>query len=148
MSSVADGDERDDEPQLVLIAREVRARRRPPGDFDAAFTRATVHVQRTHDRPGVVVAEVPGKGRWVLVFSTPERLARCIGDCMWLSTTGADLLEQLPFGLGVLLDVQDSHSLPLLPQPEGCARFGGAALPPKKISATSHGQASAAQERR
>jgi len=128
MSSTAD---RDDEPPLVGVAREVRARQRPPTDFDATFARARVYAQRTEDRPGVIVTELPGKGRWVLVFSTPSRLARCVGDCAWLSTIGADLLEQLPVGLGALLDVQDSHSLPLLPQPNGHARFGGAVLPPR-----------------
>lgn len=148
MSSVADGDARDDEPQLVLVGREVRARQRPPADFDTIFAQATVYAQRTQDRPGIMVAELPGKGHWVLVFSTPERLARCIGDCTWLSTTGADLLEQLPFGLGVLLDIQDDHSLPLLPQPDGRARFGGAFLPPKKTSASPHGQAWVTRERR
>lgn len=148
MSSGADTDDRDDEPQLVLVAREVRARLRPPADFDATFARATVYAQRTQDRPGVMMAELPGKGRWVLVFSTPERLARCIGDCAWLSTTGADLLEQLPFGLGVLLDIQDSHSLPLLPQPEGPARFGGAVLPPRQTSGSPYAQAPVTQDRR
>jgi hypothetical protein len=148
MSSAADTDERDDEPQLVLVAREVRASRRHPVDFDAAFARATVHIQRTRDRPGVMVSELPGKGRWVLVFSTPERLARCIGDCAWLSTTGAHLLDQLPVGLGVLLDVQDSHSLPLLPQPRGRARFGGAVLPPRRTAGSPYIHAPATRDRR
>lgn len=148
MRSVAGTGEPDEEPQLALVARAVRARQRPPTDFDATFAQATAYAQRTRDRPGAMVAELPGMGRWVLVFSTPERLARCVGDCVWLSTTGADLLEQLPFGLGVLLDIQDSHSLPLLPQPEGQARFGGALLPPRQPSASPYGQAPTTQGRR
>ncbi|MGH3906452.1 MAG: hypothetical protein ACRDTE_20070 [Pseudonocardiaceae bacterium] len=124
MSNTADTGDGDEQVQLVLVAREVRAGLRPPADFDAAFAEATIYAQRAPDRPGVMLADLPGKGRWVLVFSTPERLARCVGDCAWLSTTGADLLKQLPVGLGVLLDIQDTHLLPLLPQPKGQATSG------------------------
>lgn len=100
--------------------------------FDAGFARATVFVQRLPDRPGVVASVLPGKGRWVLAFSTLQRLANHCGDAQWLlSTTGADLLTQLPHGLGVLVDIGDEHGLPLLPQPSGPARFGGAKLPPR-----------------
>ncbi|MCA1702132.1 MAG: hypothetical protein LC808_02225 [Actinobacteria bacterium] len=130
MSSMTDVEEGD--VQLALVARAVRACMRPAVDFDAEFARATIYAQRAPDRPGVRAAALPGKGHWVLVFSTPERLARCLGDCAWLSTIGADLLEQLPVGLGVLLDIQDKHSLPLLPQSMGQARFGGAILPSKR----------------
>ncbi|WP_258342228.1 SseB family protein [Saccharopolyspora gregorii] len=120
------------EPDLVLIALDVRARRRDPGEFDAAFAGAALYVRRTQDRVGVMAAELPGKGRWVLAFSSLARLARHSGDVSWLSTTGADLLDQLPRGLGVLVDVDDPHGLPLLPQPHGGrARFGGASLPPR-----------------
>lgn len=75
------------------------------------------------------MSTLPGKGAWVLAFSTLERFAAFGPDKPWLSTTGADLLAQLPPGIGVLLDVGDEHGLPLLPQPDGPARFGGAVLP-------------------
>ncbi|WP_106177738.1 hypothetical protein [Prauserella shujinwangii] len=117
------------EPELVTVCRQVRARQQEPSAFDVAFARATVYAERLPDRPGVVASDLPGKGRWVLVFSTLERLERQLGEVPWLSTTGVDLLDQLPHGLGVLLDVCEEHGLPLLPQPGGKARFGGARLP-------------------
>lgn len=110
------------EPDLVAVAREVRAGRRDPGEFDRAFAVATVYAQRPRV-PGVMTAELSGKGRWVPVFSTVERLARFAGECDYFATTGADLLEQLPTGLGVLVDIQDSHGLPLLPRRDGRAWF-------------------------
>lgn len=116
---------------MVSVCRDVRAGRRDPKAFDAAFAEATVFAQRWIDRPGVMASDITGKGRWVLAFSSYERLVRQVGDVPWLSTTGADLLEQLPYGLGVLLDVGDDHGLPLLPQPRARARFGGARLPPR-----------------
>lgn len=127
----ADTDEPEADPTLVTVCREVRAGQREPDAFDAEFAHATVFVQRLPDRPGVVASVLPGKGRWVLAFSTPQRLARQCGDVPWLGATGADLLQQLPHGLGVLVDVGDEHGLPLLPQPGGPARFGGAKLPPR-----------------
>lgn len=120
-----------DEPEMVAVCRAVRAGLEGPGAFDLAFARAQVFVQRRPDRPGVVARRMPGKGSWVLAFSTEERLGRTCGEVPWLSTTGADLLASLPPGLGVLVDVADPHGLPLLPQPEGKARFDGALLPPR-----------------
>lgn len=117
------------EPEVVLVARGVRELRRAPREFDAAFRRATVFARRPAERPGVMVSTLPGKGRWVLAFSTPQRLAAFGQDTPWMSLTGADLIDQLPVGIGVLLDVGESHGLPLLPQPDGPARFAGARLP-------------------
>lgn len=133
----------DDELELVVVARDVRARRRRPIEFDEAFAQGNVFVQRPSDRVGVMTAELPGKGRWVLAFSTLPRLANYAGDVQWLATTGADLLEQLPSGLGVLFDVEDAHGLPLLPQPRGRARFGDAVLPEGagKLPERLHGRA-------
>lgn len=117
------------EPDLVSVCRDVRAGHRDPGVFDAAFARARIFAQRWEKQPGVMASTLPGQGRWVLAFSTHERLVRQVGDVPWLSTTGADLLEQLSRGLGVLLDIGDDHGLPLLPQPDARARFDGALLP-------------------
>ncbi|MGH3965176.1 MAG: SseB family protein [Pseudonocardiaceae bacterium] len=117
------------EPEIVHIARGVRTLRRGPAEFDAAFVRAAVFAHRTTgERPGVMVSSLPGKGSWVLAFSTPERLAAFGQDKPWLRTTGADLLAQLPPGIGVLFDVGEDHGLPLLPQPDGPAKFAGAAV--------------------
>lgn len=127
------------EPELVAVCRAVRAGQETPAAFDAAFMRATVYVERQPSRPGVVARRMPGKGSWVLAFSTEQRLGQACGEVAWLSTTGADLLDLLPRGLGVLLDVADPHGLPLLPQPEGRARFDGALLPPRPDSGVANG---------
>lgn len=131
----SDSGDPEDDSELVMVCKLVRAGERAPEAFDAEFNRSTVFAQRLPDRPGVVASVLPGKGRWVLVFSTSQRLARQCGDVAWLSRTGADLLKQLPLGLGVLLDIGDEHGLPLLPQPSGPARFGGAKLPPRPAAA-------------
>jgi hypothetical protein len=123
-------DSADRDPEVVQVARDVRAGRREPASFDAAFARATVYARRTTgERAGVMVSTLPGKGPWVLAFSTLERFAAFGQDRPWLSTTGADLLAQLPPGIGVLLDVGEDHGLPLLPQPAGPARFANAVVP-------------------
>lgn len=122
-------------PELVAVAAAVRARRAEPAEFDAAFATADVFARRMPDQPGVVAANLGEKGRWVLAFSTEERFARAHGDASWVSLTGADLLGQLPPGVGVLLDVGSPHGLPLLPQPQGRARFSGALLPPRPTGA-------------
>lgn len=119
------------EPEVVAVCRAVRAERESPAVFDAAFARATVFVERQPSRPGVVARRLPGKGSWVLAFSTEQRLGQVCGEVAWLSTTGADLLGLLPYGLGILFDVNEPHGLPLLPQPEGRARFDGSDLPPR-----------------
>ncbi len=48
------------------------------------------------------------------MFSTPQRLAAHFGDYVVYATTGADLLGQLPIGIGVMLDPDDEHRLPIL----------------------------------
>ncbi|WP_408629968.1 SseB family protein [Amycolatopsis aidingensis] len=92
----------------------VRAARRHPAAFTRAFAEATVYCQRPVS-PGVLVSEVSDRGRWVLVFSTRERLGRFAGPCEWQAMSGADLLAQLPDDVGVMLDAQDEHAMPVLP---------------------------------
>ena len=48
------------------------------------------------------------------MYSTPERLAARFGDCRFYAITGADLLEQLPVGIGVMVDPDDEHRMPIL----------------------------------
>lgn len=117
--------------ELVAVAAAVRGGRAEPAEFDATFVTATVYARRSTDAVGVIAANLGDKGRWVLAFSSEERFARSHGDAAWASMTGADLLAQLPPGVGVLLDLGSEHGLPLLPQPQGPARFGGAQLPPR-----------------
>lgn len=106
---MADGDA-GAEPEVVCVARDILAGRRHPDELDAAFAAATVYGQRP-DAPGVMVASLPGQGQWTLVFSTIERLAAYAGDCAYFATTGADLLAQLPPGVGALLDAGDCHRI-------------------------------------
>lgn len=100
--------------ELVHAARNVLARRISVLDMETVFARSTVYAQRPA-KPGVLVADLPGKGSWVMVFSTPERLGRYAGDCGFFATTGADLQAQLPDGVGILLDCQDAHGVALKP---------------------------------
>jgi hypothetical protein len=102
-----------DEPELVVIALAVRAGVLPPEALDSAFDRAVVYAQ-CPPNPGLFVADVPGYGAWAYVFSTPSRLAAHAGNGHYLSTTGADLLDQVPAGTGVMLDVADDHRYPIL----------------------------------
>ena len=102
-----------DEPTVVKVARAILAGQRHPDDFDAAFDEATVYAQRP-SRPGVPVADLPGRGHWAVVFSTPQRLARHVGDGPFFVITGADLLAQLPPGVAVMLDPGDAHRFPVL----------------------------------
>ena len=75
-----------------------------------------------------MVSEVPGRGRWVPVFSTLERLAAFAGmHGQYQQLTGVELLRHVPKGIGVLFDVQDTHALPLIPRRDGLPRF---ATPP------------------
>jgi hypothetical protein len=78
--------------------------------------------------PGVLTIEVPGQaGRWVPVFSTPERLARWEGDADFFAASGADLVRLLPEGVGVLFDPQDRHCVALrfAPDPAGSTAVEG-----------------------
>jgi hypothetical protein len=100
-------------PEVVAVARAVLTGQCTPEEFEEAFARATVFGVMP-DRPGIQVTEVPGRGRWAVVFSTVQRLAAYAGDCRFFSTTGADLLAQLPPGIGLLLDPGDDHRVPVL----------------------------------
>jgi hypothetical protein len=108
-------DQTGDELAVVVVARAVRARRQSPEAFEHAFAAATVYCQRS-GRPGVMVTMVPGRGRWVAVFSSLERLGRFAGECDWQAMTGVDLIAQLPSGMGVLLDVDDEHAMAVPPR--------------------------------
>lgn len=100
--------------ELVWAAREVLAGRLSILDMETVFARSTMFAQRPA-KPGMLVADLPGKGSWVMVFSTPERLGSYAGDCDFFATTGADLRAQLPSGIGILLDCQDTHGVALKP---------------------------------
>lgn len=107
------GAEAESDPFVAVCAQDVVAGRRGLHEFDPVFARATVYGRRPA-RPGVETIDVAGRGRWTFVFSTPQRLAAHFGDCAFYATTGADLLDQLPIGIGVMLDPDDEHRLPIL----------------------------------
>jgi hypothetical protein len=58
----------------------------------------------------------------MVVFSTLERLAAHAGECDYFATTGADLLELVPPGVGLMVDPDDQHRFPVLSR--GCAHMG------------------------
>lgn len=113
MSTSRAQDDWSSEPPLVIIAKQVLSGERSYEDFHVVFAEATVYAQRT-PRPGMWVAEVAGRGRWTLVFSSLERLAAHAGECDYLATSGADVLELVPEGVGVMLDSDNEHRFPLL----------------------------------
>lgn len=106
-------DDAADGPQLADIARDVWAGRRTYPECYAAFETSIIYAQRA-PHPGVLVTDVTGRGRWVVAFSRLERLAAHAGVCDYLATTGADFLELLPDGVGVMLDPDDQHRFPVL----------------------------------
>jgi hypothetical protein len=55
-------------------------------------------------RPGVFIMSRPGAAPIVPVWSTVRALRRVMGGFGWLACTGADLVVQLPAGVGFLID--------------------------------------------
>lgn len=101
------------EPDLAALARAVSAGKRPIKAFYAAFAKAVVYAQRP-ERPGVFVTDTENSGRWTVAFSSLERLADYAGECDYLSMPGAVFLELVPPGVGVMVDPEDDHRLPLV----------------------------------
>lgn len=101
------------ESRLALIARDIRAGLRGPGDFMDAFAGARVFVRRP-EKPGLLVMDLAERGRWMVAFSTLARLAVYEGECDYFATTGADVLELIPPGVGLMVDPDDEHRFPVL----------------------------------
>jgi hypothetical protein len=55
-------------------------------------------------RPGVFIMSRPGAAPIVPVWSTVRELRRVMGGFGWLACTGADLVVQLPAGVGFMID--------------------------------------------
>ncbi|WP_372667144.1 SseB family protein [Amycolatopsis kentuckyensis] len=106
-------DDGEAEAALAITARQVWDGSRGPSDFMAAFGGAMVYAQRP-EQPALLVTELGSRGRWTVVFSTLERLASHAGDCDFLTTTGADFLELVPPGVGLMVDPDDGHRFPIL----------------------------------
>ncbi len=70
-----------------------------------------VFCQRGTD-PGFHALGAPRAGV-IPVFSSPDQLALACGTVPWFSMTGADLLDQLPAGYDLVLDIAGSTPLRL-----------------------------------
>lgn len=98
-------------PSLADVARDVALGAVPPVTLHEAFLTATVYCQRG-SVPGFRALGSPRAGV-VPVFSSPEQLALASGTVPWFAMTGADLLDQLPPGYDLVLDIAGSTPLRL-----------------------------------
>ena len=116
MSTVpgVDRDQGEVESRLAQVARDVWSGRRGATDFMDTFAGARVYVQRPAEPGRLLVVDLGDRGSWLVVFSTLTRLARHVGVCDYFATTGADLLELVPPGIGVMVDPDDEHRFPVL----------------------------------
>lgn len=108
-----DRDQREAESRLAVVARQVWTGERGPADFLDAFAGAVVYAER-REQPGLLVSDLGERGRWMPVFSTPARLYAHAREVPYFFTTGADLLELVPPGVGVMVDPDDEHRFPVL----------------------------------
>ena len=100
-------------PSLADTARDVALGVADSRRLHETFLAATVYCERGAD-PGFRALGAAGAGV-VPVFSSVEQLALARGPVGWLSTTGADLLDQLPTGYDLVLDIAGPHPLRLHP---------------------------------
>lgn len=87
---------------LVAAAAAVRAGTGTVGQLVTELRRATLYCEAP-ETPGVMTAQTPS-GPVVPVYTTLAQLAAARGPAAWSSTTGEDLLPQLPDGHDVLVD--------------------------------------------
>jgi hypothetical protein len=119
-----DRDQGEAEPRLVVVARQVKEGTRGPGDFMDTFAGATVFCERP-ECPALLVSDLGERGSWTVAFSTLTRLAAYAGACDYVSTTGADLMDLIPPGVGLMVDPDDEHRFPVLTRmapPDAIAR--------------------------
>lgn len=101
-------------PSLADVARDVALGAAGAGELHEAFLAAIVYCERA-ERPGFRALGAPRTGV-VPVFSSPEQLALARGTVPWFSVTGAELLDLLPSGYDLVLDIAGSTPLRLRPQ--------------------------------
>lgn len=104
-------------PSLPDLAAAVAAGAARAAELHEVFCAATVYCERG-DRPGFRALGEPGHGV-IPVYSSPEQLALARGTVGWFALTGADLLDQLPDGYELLLDMGGDAPLRLRPQALG-----------------------------
>jgi hypothetical protein len=90
-------------PELADIVRDVAAGVAAPADLHSALLDAIVYCERG-PAPGFRAMGEPGAGV-VPVFSSPEQLALVRGTVPWFSLPGCELLDLLPAGYDVVLDM-------------------------------------------
>jgi hypothetical protein len=88
-----------------------------PEALTETFRKETVYCQAA-EQPGFLAVGPPGAGL-VPVFSSLDQLSRYAvayglrGGIDWLSTTGADVLDLLPNGYGIVVDPAGDHAVTL-----------------------------------
>jgi hypothetical protein len=90
-------------PSLADVARDVALGAAPPSRLHEIFLSAVVHCARG-TYPGFQAFGPPRAGV-VPIFSSPDQLALACGAVPWFALTGADLLDQLPAGYDLVLDI-------------------------------------------
>ena len=97
-------------PALAEAARRVLAGEAGAQVLLAAFLQAEVYCEAP-PQPGVVPGRTADGRDVVCVHSTPAQLAAARGVVPWFSTTGLDLLGQLPPAHDLLLDPVSPHAV-------------------------------------
>ncbi|MER6346655.1 SseB family protein [Streptomyces sp. NPDC001595] len=124
---------------LVDVVRRALEGERSPQDVFEAFLKARLYCERP-ESPGFLTMSAPAAtaghaegprsslldlvngepprqatrpDRLVPVFSSLEQLTLFTGEGPWFSTTGADLLDLVPPGLGLWLDPAAEHAVVL-----------------------------------
>jgi hypothetical protein len=100
-------------PSLADVARDVALGAAPAEALHQSFLASVVYCERA-DRPGFRALGAARAGV-VPVFSSPEQLALALGAVGWFAATGADLLDQLPTGYDLVLDLAGPTPLRLRP---------------------------------
>ena len=98
---------------LADVARAFSAGEADAQTLHEAFLAATLWCE-AGDRPGFQAFGTQGSGM-VPVFTSETELARARGAVSWFSTNGADLLDLVPEGYDLVLDMAGETPLVLRP---------------------------------
>ncbi len=96
---------------LADVAHDVAAGAATAAELHDVLLATTVYCERGV-RPGFEALGRPGDGA-VCIYTSPEQLAVARGAVPWFSLTGADLLDLLPAGYDLLLDLGSQTPLRL-----------------------------------
>ncbi|RJQ70561.1 hypothetical protein D5S17_28955 [Pseudonocardiaceae bacterium YIM PH 21723] len=107
------------EPPVVRAALHYYAGTGSAADMVEGFRATTVYFQYVRRPRALVGADTARMGSWLLVWTSLERLGAWSGECDWLSTTGADVVDNILPHMrfaGVLLDLGAPHMM-TIPRP-------------------------------